>query len=350
VWLKLERRGTLLTAFRSADGAIWTALGTQSISMGATVHVGMAVSSLVPSTRATATFSNVAVQQTTTGITVPNQPPTVSLTPPANTFTAPATIPLAATASDSDGSVAQVDFYAGNTLLGSDTSAPYTYSWTGVPAGSYSLSAVARDNAGLTTTSAAVALTVMAAANQPPAVSLSSPAAGATFAAPASITIAANASDADGSVQRVDFYAGTTLIGSDSFSPYSVTWQNVPPGSYSILAVARDNANGTTVSSERTVTVSEPQLPTHIVFAPSTNHGTAVTSYFMEIFAAGTNPAVSNAMAMQDLGKPDVVNGQAKADVRQTIAGLPPGSYIARVSAIGPGGTAPSAASSPFVR
>jgi hypothetical protein len=92
----------------------------------------------------------------------PNQPPAVSITTPANgtTFTAPANLAIQATASDSDGTVAQVQFYQGATLLGADTTSPYSFAWNGVSAGSYSLTAVATDNGGATTTSGAVNITV----------------------------------------------------------------------------------------------------------------------------------------------------------------------------------------------
>src|SRR5262245_12847257 len=72
-----------------------------------------------------------------------NSLPTVALSQPANgaTFTAPATVNLAATASDSDGSVTKVEFFNGQTKLGEDTTAPYAFAWTGVGAGSYSLTA-----------------------------------------------------------------------------------------------------------------------------------------------------------------------------------------------------------------
>lgn len=94
-----------------------------------------------------------------------NQAPTVALTAPANgaSFTAPATISLTATASDSDGSVAKVEFYNGGTKLGEDTTSPYAYAWTGVGAGTYTLTAKAIDNAGATTTSAAATVAVNAA-------------------------------------------------------------------------------------------------------------------------------------------------------------------------------------------
>ena len=73
-----------------------------------------------------------------------------------------------ASASDSDGTIAKVDFYAGTTLLGTATAAPYTLTWSGVGTGTYTLTAVATDNAGATTTSSAVSVTVSDAPPPPP--------------------------------------------------------------------------------------------------------------------------------------------------------------------------------------
>ncbi|MET7403659.1 glycoside hydrolase family 48 protein [Dactylosporangium sp. NPDC005572] len=94
--------------------------------------------------------------------TGPNASPTVSITAPAaNTrYTAPASIPITATASDPDAgdSIAKVEFYHDGLLLGTDTSSPYAYTWTGVPAqtAAYSLQAKAYDSKGAVTTSTAV--------------------------------------------------------------------------------------------------------------------------------------------------------------------------------------------------
>ena len=93
----------------------------------------------------------------------PNQSPMVTLTSPGSgaTFTAPATIGLAATASDPDGTVSSVEFRANGSLLNTDTKGPnFTFNWTNVPAGGYSLTAVATDNLGRTTTSTPVTITV----------------------------------------------------------------------------------------------------------------------------------------------------------------------------------------------
>ncbi|MFJ1759909.1 glycoside hydrolase family 48 protein [Amycolatopsis sp. NPDC088138] len=92
-----------------------------------------------------------------------NKAPTVSLTSPTQTGTyyAPATIPLAATAADTDGTVSKVEFYAGDTLLATDTSAPFEGSWGNVPAGTYAITAKAYDNKNASTSSNPVSVKVL---------------------------------------------------------------------------------------------------------------------------------------------------------------------------------------------
>jgi hypothetical protein len=92
---------------------------------------------------------------------------------------------------------------------------------------------------------------------------LTSPAAGASFTAPATINMTATASDSDGSVTKVDFFSGTTLLGTDVSAPYQLTWSNVPIGSYALRAVATDDDGASTSSSTVTVTVGSapPGLP-----------------------------------------------------------------------------------------
>jgi Bacterial Ig domain len=69
--------------------------------------------------------------------------------------------PLTATATDSDGTVARVEFFNGTTRLGGDTTAPYSIQWNVGAAGAYTITARATDNAGATGTSGPVAVTVV---------------------------------------------------------------------------------------------------------------------------------------------------------------------------------------------
>jgi YVTN family beta-propeller protein len=128
-----------------------------------TAHQGVSLSA-TNLTQLVAYLQQIGSEETTAPAN--NQAPTVTLTAPANnaTFTAPAAITLTATAADADGTIARVEFYNGATKLGEDTASPYSFAWTNVAAGSYSLTARALDNAGAATFSTAANVTVSATA------------------------------------------------------------------------------------------------------------------------------------------------------------------------------------------
>ncbi len=121
-----------------------------------------------------ATVNSSTLLTVTNSFITPNQPPTVTLTNPVNNaaFTAPASIVLLASAADADGLVTNVAFFQGTTKLASDATPPYTFTWSGVSTGAYSLTAVATDNLGASTTSSVVNVTVtnisLLAATLPP--------------------------------------------------------------------------------------------------------------------------------------------------------------------------------------
>jgi len=103
--------------------------------------------------------------------------------------------------------------------------------------------------------SASANVTLQAAAlsaegvNNPPVVRLTSPTEDANIpSGNGSVTVTASASDLDGTVSMVEFYANGTRIGSDNTSPYSISWNTPPPGRYSVTAVATDNDGEETVS------------------------------------------------------------------------------------------------------
>src|SRR5439155_343476 len=177
-----------------------------------------------------------------------NGAPAVSITAPANNavFATPATITVTASAADTDGTVAKVDFFDGAIPVGTATAAPYSVTLANVAAGAHAFTARATDNKGGTLTSAAVNVTV----NVPPTVSITAPASRPLFAAPATVAIGATAADTDGTIARVDFYQGATLLGTAPSAPYGFTWTNVAAGSYNLTAVATDDRGTSTTRSE----------------------------------------------------------------------------------------------------
>ncbi|NUM34181.1 MAG: hypothetical protein HUU50_06535 [Candidatus Brocadiae bacterium] len=210
-------------------------------------------------------------------ISVSNTPPTVSITSPnhGDTFSSPANITIQASALDANGTVSKVDFYEGNTLLGTDNSSPYSYAWNNVPVGTYSLKAVATDNHGATTESSSISIAV---SNVGPTAQITSPANNAVFVSGSNISITANASDPNRSILKVEFYEGSTLLGTDTTSPYSHIWNNVQTGNYGLKAVATDNDGDTGNSVVVNITVHG--LPSVQITNPANN---AVFTAFSDI-------------------------------------------------------------------
>lgn len=106
--------------------------------------------------------------------------------------------------------------------------------------------------------------------NQIPTVKITASLSNAAFDAPASININVNATDGDGTISKVEFYNGTTLIGSDNSSPYSFLWTDVAFGTYSITAKATDNGGATATSLPVVVIVNNPNVPSLVVTGDTT--------------------------------------------------------------------------------
>jgi len=231
----------------------------------------------------------------------PNGAPTVAINSPASGITVDALQPLviAATAADADGTVTQVAFFANGTAITNcvDTTAPYTCSWTPTTGGTFALTAEATDNLAAITTSTAVNVSVNPPPNQAPTVSISNPANGTSTFVGSVVGIVASASDVDGSVASVTFFAnGATITGCvDTSAPFGCSWTPTTAGTFVISAQAKDNTGATTDSATINITVNNPvvdpanQRPTASIVSPANNTsfqtGNAVT-----IQAVATDP------------------------------------------------------------
>jgi uncharacterized repeat protein (TIGR01451 family) len=193
-----------------------------------------------------------------------NAPPVITLLTPTNGqlfLLTPTNVSFTVSASDADGSVAKVEYFAGapsggalTNKLGESTVAPFNFTWTNAPAGTNALVARVTDNLGSTAESE-VAVVVL---NARPGVSIVSPVAGASFSAPATFTINVIASDADGAVTQVVFYVNASLLGVDGTSPFSSVASGLAAGSYALRAVAVDNRGVVATSAVVNVVVNQP--------------------------------------------------------------------------------------------
>ncbi|HBY64525.1 MAG TPA: hypothetical protein DEH78_32295, partial [Solibacterales bacterium] len=188
-------------------------------------------------------YGTVAWSATDPGGTPPtNRPPSVVLTAPANgaTFTAPATVTLTAAASDTDGTIERVEFLSGSTVLFTDNLAPYTFTWSGVGAGGYTLTARAVDDQGAMAMSAAAAITVTSPADTtPPTVPGSLT---ATAQSSSAITLAWTASTDNGAIAGYEIERNGALLGNLAAAPPFTDSGLQPSTAYSYRVRAVDGA------------------------------------------------------------------------------------------------------------
>jgi hypothetical protein len=96
---------------------------------------------------------------------------------------------------------------------------------------------------------------ILRVADAPPTVQITGPPNGSTFPAGSDITINAIATDTDGAIQKVVFYAGATRLGQSTTAPYSFVWRRPVSGTYALTARATDNGGLLTTSTPVSVTV-----------------------------------------------------------------------------------------------
>ena len=177
------------------------------------------------------------------------------------------------TAISGGGKPRQVEFFINGVSRAVDTKKPYRLDVTGLAAGSYTLTAVLTDTVGGKSTNS-VTITV----NERPGISITAPTNGAVFLAPATFSLAATASDSNGSVARIQFFRGGTSIGIATTNPASVLVTDLPPGTYRFTAQATDNLGAQSVSGVDLVVKTRPTVT---FVTPAANaHLTAVTNLF----------------------------------------------------------------------
>jgi formylglycine-generating enzyme required for sulfatase activity len=167
-------------------------------------------------------------------VTVPKV--SVSITSPmgGSIFIAGGDVTINATASTTNGTIAKVDFYQGTTQIGEDTSSPFTYIWTGVALGNYSLTAKAIDSDSVTGISTAVSISVQPPPSGAPTIFNSG---GASSISTVSATLNGNLVSTGSATTVVSVYWGATDNGTNT-----VGWDHVAdfgqcaPGTLSINA------------------------------------------------------------------------------------------------------------------
>lgn len=245
----------------------------------------------------------------------PTVPPVITSPSGGAVFGAPANVTIqASVAANVPIAFTNVQFYTNNVLLGSVSAQPFNFTANNLAAGAYSLTAV-EIAGGIATTSAAVNITV----GSPLTVTITNPAAGAVFSAPANLTVDATASDSIGTVTGVEFLisagGGTLIISNITASPYVAVTNDIGANNYTLTAIASDN-DGFSSTNSILISVVTPlpvSLGSPVVIGPANfefNYAANVgLSYAVQVstnltlgnwVSLATNVAASNPVVFVD--------------------------------------------------
>jgi subtilisin family serine protease len=250
-------------------------------------------------------------------------PPTVTMNSPVQGGAVSGTTVVDVTASDDVG-VAKVDVYVDGVFYVSDSTSPYSIAWdtSALANGVHTLQAVATDATNNSSSTPTVTVTVANTPpdTQPPTVSISAPAAGATVSGMASVSIGAADNVA---VAKVELFVDGVLNATDTTAPFSFAWNTTGSsnGAHSLKVVATDSA-GNSASVSRAVTVANNvnHAPVAVNDSFSAPYR-AATSYTAQVFAVlandsdadgNLNPASVKIVSSPNKGGAVTANGNGK--------------------------------------
>lgn len=212
-----------------------------------------------------------------------NNPPVVEITSPANNAklkTGIATT-ITAGATDTDGTVKNVEFYIDNVSLGIDSIAPYSITYTPTD-GAHKITAVATDNKSAQTTSSTV--NILASNNIPPVITISVP----KIAHLGKVSLEATATDADGTIKMVSFYVDSVFVGKDSIAPYNFDWNSVL-GKHTVYATAIDDKGEKVSSTKEMIEVVTNIAPEVVIITPTNNENNIISGSEIVILASASD-------------------------------------------------------------
>ncbi|HOX07162.1 MAG TPA: Ig-like domain-containing protein [Planctomycetota bacterium] len=229
-------------------------------------------------------------------------------------------------ATDADGNPLTYAIVAGpdhGTLSGTGANRTYlpAANWSGTDTFTF------KAHDGTADSNVATVTVTVAAVNDPPTVGLTAPAAGTTYAYPATVAMTATAADVDGTVAKVEFYQGSTLLATDTASPYAFNWTGTGVGTYTLTARAYDNSGAATTSASITVKVL-PTVTLSVYDGWAAEPGTDTARFLVSRTGATTDAltvtytvggTATNGVDCQQLtGSLDIPTGSASAYITVT--------------------------------
>jgi parallel beta-helix repeat protein len=153
-----------------------------------------------------------------------------------------------------------VEFFYGNTLIGTVSKSPFKLVWSNIPLGNHQLTVKVFDTQGGFSVSDPINITVSKL--QVPSVKITSPANNSTFESNKNIIVKFEASSPNGTINKIELYKNSDLIGTADGNPNNITFSldNLPIGKYNLVAKVYDNKGASAVSDAVEVIIIEPNI------------------------------------------------------------------------------------------
>jgi hypothetical protein len=249
-WVRLRRQGQTFSGYRSSDGTSWQELVRTTVTnpFPQTLFVGLAMCSGVSDRTSAVRFRQ--FENLVTDL----------VTPPDVEVREGEPLLMRMLATDPDLPPQHLLFSLGLNAPEGASIDPTTGVFTWTPSenqgpGTNILEILVTDDGSPPLSATNFFTVIVDEVNNPPLITLTCPAPSTKFVAPATIELEAEASDVDGLVNKVEFFAGTTKLGESLAGPYHLSWSNVVAGSYELTSKATDDQGGVGTSPALTVQV-----------------------------------------------------------------------------------------------
>jgi regulation of enolase protein 1 (concanavalin A-like superfamily) len=339
-WVRVVRAGTTVSSYTSRDGSDWKELGRETISLGATAYVGIAVTSHNASALTTAVVSHVAVVP----LSVPSTQKWLDIGAPALASTvthAGGTYDVRASGADIWGTSDQFNYLY--QPISGDFEVSVRVDFLGKTNNWSKTGVMVRETLGARSRHASA---LLSAANgfvfqrrvDPGGYSVST--AGGPTAFPGWVKLVRRGGlfeafrSADG--------AKWVAMGSDAIPMAETVYVGIATTSHDAVSRTEAVLDDFAVAPLESIPSGAPRA---VVFHKSPDHDTLVVRYELRIFAGSANPDTTSALARSSLGKPvPDANGDITVDESTFFSSLAAGSYVATIAAIGSSGSSQSAA------
>jgi len=168
------------------------------------------------------------------------------------------------------GLISKVVYRANDIEIGETFSVPYGFTWNSAQAGNYTIKADAHYTNGKTAQSSSISISIIDVAS----IAIITPVNNANFTMGQPVMIDAQTSSGSNTINKVEFFADTNLLGEDNAAPYSFTWNNAAVGTH-ILAARIVFADSSFLNSTP-VTISVSSLPVPVIAIPANNQKFAI--------------------------------------------------------------------------